>query len=536
MRRFTLAIVVVVWVDTVLVSAQSSVSTFHRLLDLMGLRPVPSVVEQNRATVPVPRTWDDQAVASLQLPLAVAAASPIQVPSTYYYGIPVRPIYKSYAVYHPSKEPPGYIEWLERQSPQIALDTATLKTFDDWIAAGERVFDAPITYGHLGSFGSDLYLRDPGWYEDTRAPLARDGTLPFYRYVIRTKGKIEIGIFSCGMCHTRVMPDGTLVKGAQGNFQLGRALAWDMKQQSIFLAPLNNFLGRRFQHLLYSAPWIEPDAYPGIDELSAAEIAAHHAAIPPGVMARHGTSPLVPAKVPDLIGVQERRYLDATGLVRHREIGDLMRYAALNQDADGLARYGDFAPREAVPFLVGKAPADPAKLDSGRYSDEQLYALALYIYSLKPPPNPHPFDALAARGRQVFERERCVSCHTPPLYTSNQLTPAVGFTPPAADLARYDVLNVSVRTDPALATKTRRGTGYYKVPSLKGVWYRGPFEHSGSVATLEDWFDPNRLRDDYVPTGFKRYGVKTHAVKGHEFGLRLPADDKRALIAFLRTL
>ena len=27
-----------------------------------------------------------------------------------------------------------------------------------------------------------------------------------------------------------------------------------------------------------------------------------------------------------------------------------------------------------------------------------------------------------------------------------------------------------------------------------------------------------------------------HAVKGHEFGLQLSADDKQALIAFLRTL
>ena len=84
--------------------------------------------------------------------------------------------------------------------------------------------------------------------------------------------------------------------------------------------------------------------------------------------------------------------------------------------------------------------------------------------------------------------------------------------------------------------ETRRGTGYYKVPSLRGVWYRGPFEHNGSVATLEDWFDPRRLRDDYVPTGFKGYGLKTRAVKGHEFGLKLSAEDKAGLIAFLKTL
>lgn len=54
--------------------------------------------------------------------------------------------------------------------------------------------------------------------------------------------------------------------------------------------------------------------------------------------------------------------------------------------------------------------------------------------------------------------------------------------------------------------------------------------------TLEDWFDPKRLRHDYVPTGFAGPGIKTRAVKGHKFGLRLSGDDKRALIAFLRTL
>jgi len=534
MWRLTVAILAVIWVDTVLVSAQSSVPGLYRLLELMGVRTALPATEQDRPTVIIPRTWDDQAVASLQVPLAVADASPVQIPSTYYYGIPVRPIYKSYAVYHPGREPAGYVEWLKRQEPQIVFDATKVRTAADWIAAGELVFDAPIAYGHIAGLGGDLYLRDPGWYTETGASLARDGTLPFYRYVIREKGKIEIGLLSCGMCHTRVMPDGSVVKGAQGNLPFDRAIAWDTKQQSV--TPENDVVSRHFERLLYATPWIPSDPYPDLDRLSAREIGARHAAIPPGVMARHGTSPFAPAKVPDLIGIRDRRYLDATGLVRHRDIGDLMRYAALNQDADVMARYRNFVPREAVPFILGKAPADPAKVDSGRYSDEQLYALALYIYSLKPPQNPHPFDSLGARGQQVFERERCGRCHTPPLYTSNQLTPALGFTPPAADIEKYDVRNVSVGTDPALAMKTRRGTGYYKVPSLKGVWYRGPFEHNGSVSTLEDWFDPNRLREDYVPTAFKGFGVKTRAVKGHRFGLRLPADDKKALIAFLKTL
>jgi RoxA-like, cytochrome c-like len=103
-------------------------------------------------------------------------------------------------------------------------------------------------------------------------------------------------------------------------------------------------------------------------------------------------------------------------------------------------------------------------------------------------------------------------------------------------VSTYDVLRTSVGSDPRLTLQTRRGTGYYKVPSLKGVWYRGPFEHNGSVASLEDWFDPRRLRDDYVPTGFRGAGVKSRAVKGHAFGLNLSPADRTALIAFLRTL
>jgi hypothetical protein len=97
-------------------------------------------------------------------------------------------------------------------------------------------------------------------------------------------------------------------------------------------------------------------------------------------------------------------------------------------------------------------------------------------------------------------------------------------------------LDARVGTDARYALQTHKGTGYYKVPSLKGVWYRGPFGHNGAVATLEDWLDPARLRDDYEPTGYKGYDGTARSVKGHAFGLDLPAADRRALIAFLKTL
>jgi hypothetical protein len=266
-----------------------------------------------------------------------------------------------------------------------------------------------------------------------------------------------------------------------------------------------------------------------IKSISLDEVARALSAIPPGVTDRSGSSLFNPVQTPDLIGVKQRRYLDHTGLIQQRSIGDLMTYASLNQDLGGLARYAGFVPEGTLGVL-------PDPLERTRYSDEQLYALARYVYSLQPPPNPHKFDAFAARGQQVFAREGCVRCHTPPLYTNNRLTPAEGFTPPPERLKEYEILPVSLHTDPALALGTRRGTGFYKVPSLRGVWYRGMFPHDGSCATLEDWFDPRRLRDDYVPTGFKGYGVQHRAVKGHEYGLDLSAEDKRALIAFLRTL
>jgi hypothetical protein len=194
---------------------------------------------------------------------------------------------------------------------------------------------------------------------------------------------------------------------------------------------------------------------------------------------------------------------------------------------DTLAHFGDFQP------TTSQTASSFGSEDGTRYSDEQLYALALYIYSLKPPPNPNPFDERAHRGEDIFKREGCGGCHTPPLYTSNKLTPATGFRIPD-DLRRTEnILDFSVGTDPVLAMQTRRGTGFYKVPSLRGVWFRNGLSHGGNADTLEEWFDPARLKEGYVPEGYHR---GPSPILGHQFGLNLAPDDKQALIAFLKTL
>ncbi|MCI0388329.1 MAG: hypothetical protein MOB07_06140 [Acidobacteria bacterium] len=475
----------------------------------------------------IPKTWDEQALVLMQMPLADADATPVHITADYYYRMPVRPIYRSYPVYAPGKEPPGYLDRLRQQEPEVIFDPAKLKTEAEWIKAGETVFDAPIAYdADPISIVKLSDVRNPAWYQQTGVLTTKDGVMPYARYVIRKKGEVEVGNLACAFCHTRVMPDGSIIKGAQGNFPFDHVIAFLVRTTP---EQQNLELQRGFIRLLFAAPWLRPDPQARAEQMSLGEIISSYEAIPPGALARLGTSVFSPAQVPDLIGVKNRRYLDHTGLARHRSIGDMMRYAAINQDADLLARYKDFIPIE----VLGKMP-EPEM--GGRYSDEQLYALALYIYSLKPPANPNKRTSLAIRGEKVFQREGCAICHTPPLYTNNKLTPAESFKAPDDHRTRFDIFPLSIGADPKLTLTTRRGTGYYKTPSLKGVWYRGPFEHNGSVATLEDWFDPRRLRDDYAPTGFKGYGVKARAVKGHEFGLKLSPEDKKALIAFLKTL
>jgi hypothetical protein len=55
------------------------------------------------------------------------------------------------------------------------------------------------------------------------------------------------------------------------------------------------------------------------------------------------------------------------------------------------------------------------------------------------------------------------------------LTPADGFDVPETHRQQYDILEISVGTDPSYTLKMWRGTGYYKVPSLKRFGTAGLF-------------------------------------------------------------
>jgi mono/diheme cytochrome c family protein len=475
----------------------------------------------------IPRVWDEAALAGWATPLAGLGEPPTHLSEAEYYALPEENLW-SYPLYMPDREPAGYWAHIQSAAPQPLIDTAKLVTEADWIAAGQRVFLDAVLVKTLDPDVVAMARSQEEMAARGTGPLP-DGTVNGLRW-IPTKDGLAVGLTNCSACHLLYLPDNTPVPGASSfampnSFRNGLGSAIRAAERTLpGEAPfkLAGSVGEQ-AHQAYHVPWVDDPAGERLRDLTAAEFNAYiGAGIRGGGVARWNGSILYPAKIPDLIGIKDRKYIDHTGTHLHRNIGDLMRYAALVSFADD------------VEFAGHRVTLPGTERFRSRLPDAALYALALYVYSLQPPPNPNPFDARAEAGRKIFERERCARCHTPPLYTSNKLTLAEGFSPP--DDSPLDILRTSVHTDPGLALRTRKGTGFYKVPSLKGLWYRGHYLHDGSVASLEEMFDADRLSADHAPKGFTPPGVERRAVPGHEFGLKLAPDERAELVAFLRTL
>jgi len=491
-----------------------------------------------RARPEVPRVWDEAALADWATPIAGLNVRPTNVPAKEYYAMAVENL-RTYPVYFPGREPDGYWDMLQRVGPQPLIEPGELTTEADWIKAGQRVFDE-ADHLHLRSLDAKLIAAARSAETFKNAEPLQDGTVPSMRWV-PTKNGVALGFSNCSNCHVLPLPNGTRIPGAPEfgtgaeNQDSSRGPARTLRFQ-VYAA--NGVIGigdapfvtgaepqgaKRYE--AFGVPWRADDINLKLKTITDDEDRDLTTAFRrSGGLARWNGSLYYPAKFPDLIGVKDRKYLDHTATHLHRGIGDLMRYAALVSFADSV----DFGSYHVL------SPA--TKRVQARLSDEALYALAMYIYSLEPPPNPNPRNDKAAAGQRIFTREGCTRCHTPPLYTNNKLTLAEGFSPPKDAPTTLDVLPISVHTDPGLALATRKGTGYYKIPSLKGVWYRGHYLHDGSVGSLEEMFDPERLKPSHAGRGWMPLGAKTHAVSGHEFGLKLEPSEREALIAFLRTL
>lgn len=480
---------------------------------------------------PVPRTWDEAALAEWATPLAGLNTRPGHVSPERYYALPVDNL-KTWPVYLKGREPEGYWQMLQRVGPQPMIEPQKLKTKADWVDAGRTVFEQ-MDHLHLRTF-------DPAFVEAVRrgdflVPL-KDGTAANVRWV-PTKDGVALGFPNCSACHTLVRPDGSSIRGAPTFAATpartgppGAGIVVRVQHALRFVTggvpirmgpePVGMWLYRA-----YGMPWIKDDVHAGLKAMTELEYQSLVAAgLRGGAVPRWNGSLYFPTKVPDLIGIKDRKYIDHTATHLNRDAGDLMRYAALVSTAESTV----FGPHDML--------ASHSEQPKVRRSDEALYALSLYLHSLEPPPNPNPVNDESKAGEKVFRREGCAGCHAPPLYTSNKLTLAQGWQPPKDRSSSLDVLPVSVGTDPGLALRTRKGTGYYKIPSLRGVWYRGFYLHDGSAASLEEMFNPERVKDSHVPGGYNPPGVTSRAIKGHEFGLKLSEGERARLIAFLRTL
>lgn len=186
-----------------------------------------------------------------------------------------------------------------------------------------------------------------------------------------------------------------------------------------------------------------------------------------------------------------------------------------------------------------------------------------YVSTLQPPKYPFGIDdRLAATGAAVFTRS-CASCHA----IGGSRT---GSVIPAAEIGT-DTHRVEAWTSASATAYNAYGDGHawkfsgftktagYVAAPLDGIWARAPYLHNGSVPSLVDLLEtadrrPGRFFRGYdvydrTKLGFVSTGVDAarrgtlldvsqpgNGNAGHLYGTDLPADDKRALVEYLKTL
>lgn len=197
-----------------------------------------------------------------------------------------------------------------------------------------------------------------------------------------------------------------------------------------------------------------------------------------------------PAAIPELRAVAAQRYLHHDATLRNSLFALALRIETLL----------------ITSFKEGAAP--PIEVPLG---------LALYLWQLPPgelPSASAPDASPGAReaGATIF-KENCARCHATPEHAGEPV--------PISE----------VQTDGALGKSPERGTGSYRVPTLRRVGLRRQLFHDGSLPDLRALLDPRRLQDDYA--GGRR---APGPIPGHPYGLDLSEPERDALRTFLQSL
>jgi hypothetical protein len=226
--------------------------------------------------------------------------------------------------------------------------------------------------------------------------------------------------------------------------------------------------------------------------------------------------------------------------------------------------------------------AYPPTLDAKR-----VLRTANWLLTAKPPGYPYPIDAtLAQQGAPIYT-QYCAKCHgtrDAPFHNTPQgKDERVGTVVPIADIGtdrwRLDSYTWLVAVNqstlyagyekdwgfdkpyPQRFSHFHKTQGYANAP-LDGIWLRAPYLHNGSVPNLRELLEPSAMRsksffrgdDVYDPqnVGFVsnvaeqdgtqffpfNTGDKGNGNQGHEgkpYGTDLPAEEKRALLEYLKT-
>lgn len=178
-------------------------------------------------------------------------------------------------------------------------------------------------------------------------------------------------------------------------------------------------------------------------------------------------------------------------------------------------------------------------------------------------PTEFPVDAiLAAKGKILYDAQ-CGSCHATGSARVGTVIPIteIGtdpnrldtWTQEAADKANAAVAKLGIQRVGLIKTN-----GYQAVP-LDGVWMRAPYLHNGSVPNLRELLEPVENRSkvfyrgydvfdpvnvgfdaqsaDAIRLGFKfDTSIKGNGNQGHLYGTTLSAEDKSALIEYMKTI
>jgi cytochrome c5 len=231
---------------------------------------------------------------------------------------------------------------------------------------------------------------------------------------------------------------------------------------------------------------------------------------------------------------------------------------------DGLGR-GDFARLSMATAMVSMLDSTEARKIDGNFPD-----VMAYISSLRSPKYPNAIDqTLSLKGKGIFNIT-CAKCHGTYDATPTYPNLLVDLQTVRTDSALANVyftnpqyhtwFNGSWFNQGAAAAQLLPNHGYV-APPLDGIWTTAPYLHNGSVPTLEDllnsaqrpakWsrtFD-NKADFDAVKMGIK-YMVQTTKVDnktydtslygygngGHYFGDKFSADERKAVIEYLKTL